>query len=117
MSKKEEVIFFRELQECMHMDRPRIVLDCSVISRADFGVMDLLLNCLEAALKRNGDVKLAAVTPNLSEVLHATGINKLFDTYRTTNDAVESFHQHSIEAILESLMPSRKTLLETESAA
>jgi anti-anti-sigma regulatory factor len=117
VSQKEEVIFFRELEKCMHMDRPRIVLDCSGILRADYAVMDLLLCCLEAALKRNGDVKLAAVTPNLSEVLHANGMIRLFDMYSTIGDAVDSFNQNSIEAILETLIPSRNTLLETESAA
>jgi hypothetical protein len=76
-----------------------------------------LLCCLEAALKRNGDVKLAAVTPNLSEVLHANGMIRLFDMYSTIGDAVDSFNQNSIEAILETLIPSRNTLLETESAA
>jgi hypothetical protein len=68
-------------------------------------------------LKRNGDVKLAAVTPNLSEVLHANGMIRLFDMYSTIGDAVDSFNQNSIEAILETLIPSRNTLLETESAA
>src|SRR5579871_2507600 len=57
-------LFFRELESCMNdVDRPCIVLDCSSLRKMDLHAIHLLLCCLEGAMKRNGDVRLAAVAP------------------------------------------------------
>jgi anti-anti-sigma regulatory factor len=44
----------------MNNDRAYIVLDCSKVGVMDRSAIYLLLCCLEEAMKRNGDVKLAA---------------------------------------------------------
>jgi len=56
-------IFFRELGSCMSVERPCIVFDCSMVREMDQYAAQLLLCCLEGAIKRNGDVRLAMVYP------------------------------------------------------
>jgi len=56
--------FLRELQTFVETERPRLVLDCSRVQQMDNATIHLLLSCLEEAMKRNGDVKLAGSTRN-----------------------------------------------------
>jgi anti-sigma B factor antagonist len=116
MSTKERRIFFREIESCMSLDRPSIVLDCSKVRRLDRSVVHLLLCCLEEAMKRNGDVKLAAMPPGAGTILEMTGINRLFDIFDTTADAVNSFNRLPVNAISEALLAERSPR-ESESAA
>jgi anti-sigma B factor antagonist len=96
LSGKQGRMFLREMQTCVELDRPRIVLDCSKVRRLDKSGVHLLLCCLEEALKRNGDVRLAALSPRSQIILEITGANRLFDIYDTTADAVKSFHQLTV---------------------
>src|SRR5665213_1764936 len=86
-------IFLREVESCMDVHRPCIVLDCSNVRQLDKSVIHLLLCCLEEAMKRNGNVKLAALPPGAGAILELTGANRLFDIYDTIADAVDSFHR------------------------
>jgi len=84
-------IFFRELGSCMNVERPRIVLDCSMAREMDQYTAHLLLCCLEGAIKRNGDVRLAMVYPAALVNLELAGIAKLLRIFDTVDEAVESF--------------------------
>ena len=59
LSVKQGRSFFREVESCLNEDRPRVVLDCSKVRQLDNAGIRVLLRCLEEAIKRNGDVKLA----------------------------------------------------------
>ncbi|MHB1936581.1 MAG: STAS domain-containing protein [Acidobacteriaceae bacterium] len=85
--------FLREMQNCMDVDRPFVVLDCSNVGNLDKSVVRLMLCCLEEAMKRNGDVKLAALPLAAEIVLEACGVDRLFDIHDTTAGAVSSFHK------------------------
>ena len=61
MSLKQGPRLFREVESCLQSDRPRVVLDCSKVTQLDSAGIHVLLRCLEAAMKRNGDVKLLAM--------------------------------------------------------
>jgi anti-anti-sigma factor len=98
-------IFFRELESCINVERPCIVLECSRLGEMDGYAVHLLLCCLEGAIKRNGDVRLAAVAPNVLLNLELAGLDRLFRIYETVDEAVESFQrraahlaQHSAKA-------------------
>lgn len=86
-------LFFRELESCMNVERPCIVLDCSQVHQMDRHALHLLLCCLEGAIKRNGDVRLAAVTPAAMLDLQHAAIDRLFRVFDTVEDAVESFER------------------------
>src|ERR1700731_3680571 len=83
--------FFRELESCLNSDRPRLVLDCSRLQHLDSAGIHVMLRCLEEAMKRNGDVKLAALPARAATTLELTGVHRLFESFDTIADAVPSF--------------------------
>jgi anti-anti-sigma regulatory factor len=90
---REERSFLRAVEHRMNMERPYLVLDCSNISQLDNSAVHLLLCCLEEAMKRNGDVKLAGIPLMTEMVPGLTGTSRLFEIFDTTADAVNSFRQ------------------------
>ncbi len=84
----------------MNIERPCVVLDCSRIREMDKSAIHMLLCCLEEAMKRDGDVKLAAVSPLARRALEATRVDRLFEIYETEAEAVSSFFQPRSEKAL-----------------
>lgn len=116
LSAKQGQIFLHEMQCAMNSDRPRIVLDFSNVPKLDKSIIYLLLCCLEEAMKRNGNIKLAALPAGAGEILDITGVNRIFDIYDTAYDAVNSFHPIPAGAIFQTPAPMRPHA-GTESAA
>jgi anti-anti-sigma regulatory factor len=90
-STKQAQAFLRQLKSSMSMKDPRVVLDCSQVRQMNAPLVYLLLCCLEETIKRNGDIKLAALPPAAMAVLNVTGVNRLFETYDTILEALNSF--------------------------
>ena len=84
--------FLGKIQDRMSDRRPGLVLDCSGLSQMDKPVLHLLLSCLEEAMKRNGDARLAAVSPSAQLMLKLIGADRLFQIFASNADAVNSFH-------------------------
>jgi anti-anti-sigma factor len=93
-------LFFQELETRMNIDRPCMVLDCSRVREMDRFAIHMLLCCLEEAMKRDGDVKLAAVSPSARETLETTRVDRLFEIYDTETEAVNSFFRPNVERTL-----------------
>lgn len=85
----------RELEDCTSADRPCIVLDCSRLCQMDRAAIRALLDCLEEAMKCNGDVRLAAVSPDARMMLELTGVDRLFQIFGTNQEAIDSFNRRS----------------------
>ena len=51
----------------------------------------MLLHCLEEALKRDGDLKLAALSPQADVILEIMRVARVFEAFRTSEEAVRSF--------------------------
>ncbi len=83
--------FLHEVESHMETDRPRVVLDCSRVRRMDRPAIHILLCCLEEAMKRSGDVRLAAIPRDAGEILQATGVYGLFQVFDSVEEAAESF--------------------------
>jgi anti-anti-sigma factor len=98
LSGKQGKSFLREVEKSLDMERPRLVLDCSQARHIDRSGVLLLLCCLEEALKRNGDMRLAGVQPEARAALERTGANRLLEMYESTADAVNSFHLPNVAA-------------------
>jgi anti-sigma B factor antagonist len=96
LNAKRGRLFFDELESCVNVDRPHLVLDCSNVQQMDSSALLLLLCCLEEAMKRNGDVKLAGIPEGARVVLGLTGLDRLFEIYDTNADAVNSFRRVSV---------------------
>ena len=93
LSVKQSRLFFLDIEPSFAADRPRLVLDCSRVRELDSAGIQVLLQCLEEAMKRNGDVKLAAIPPGVAEILELTRVDGLFETFETIREAVNSFDQ------------------------
>jgi anti-sigma B factor antagonist len=85
-----------DIDSSLKADRPRLVLDCSQVRRLDSAGVQAILYCLEEAMKRNGDVKLAAVPRAAAEILELTKVDSLFELFDTPAEAVNSFYQFPV---------------------
>lgn len=92
-SVQQKLAFIHDIAGIMNTNRPRLVLDCSRLHECNTSTIHMLLHCLEEAMKRNGDVKLAGVPAAAGIMLVSTGVARLFESYDTTEEAVASFHQ------------------------
>jgi anti-sigma B factor antagonist len=90
--------FLRGLASRMDEYRPCIVLDCSRLAAMDRSKIHLLLCCLEEALKRNGDVRLAGIPPEAKATFEITGALRLFQIFASNADAIKSFDQRAADA-------------------
>jgi anti-sigma B factor antagonist len=91
--------FLREMEPLLEPHRPRIVLDCSLISSIDGAGVEMLLHCLEEAMKRDGDLKLCAVSPELEVVLELMRVDRVFEVFATSEEAARSFSAIPVDAI------------------
>jgi anti-sigma B factor antagonist len=129
---KQARIFVKEVKPLLESDRPQIVFDLSQVKQLDAAGVDMLLHCMGEAAKRDGDVKLAALSPQSAVVLELTRTARLFEVYESSTDAVRSFssflpnvmkqfypHMHAgLEALAFPVSPARQDdSSETEAAA
>ena len=90
-ARMERAVLGRLDHHMNNLVRPAVVLDCSQVRRADKPLVHLLLACLEEALKRNGDVRLAGIRQEVWPSLQTAGVARLFRVFPTTAEAVNSF--------------------------
>jgi anti-sigma B factor antagonist len=91
VNQKHARLFFREVQPLITADRPQVVFDLSAVQQLDAAGVDMLLQCMSQIMKRDGDLKLAAVSPHAAVILELTRTDRLFEIYRSTADAIRSF--------------------------
>jgi anti-anti-sigma regulatory factor len=87
-----------ELAPLLSGDWPCLVFDFSEVRELDRSGVEMLLHSMESAMKRNGDVKLSAVPPQVGVILGLTGVDRLFQSFQNTADAIESFHRFPAQA-------------------
>ena len=83
--------FLREVQPFLNADRPQLVFDLSTVRQMDSAGVEMLLRCMDRAMQRDGDVKLAALSPQAAVVLDLSRAARLFEIYDTSTDAARSF--------------------------
>ena len=88
---RQAKLFLREVQPFLICDRPQVVFDLSQVRQLDAAGIDMLLHCMSEVMKRDGDLKLAALSPQAAAVLELTRTDRLFEIYATSTDAVRSF--------------------------
>jgi anti-sigma B factor antagonist len=91
MNLKQARKFWKEVQPFLNSDRPQVVFDMSQVRRIDAAGIDVLLQCMREAVKRDGDIKLAALSPHSAVVLELTRTGRLFEIYDNSTAAVKSF--------------------------
>ena len=58
-------------------------------------------------MKRNGDVKLAALTDSAREILELTRVDRLFEIYDSEANAVDSFFRPHFEQAMYAHVPQQ----------
>ena len=91
LNHSEAQSFLAELQPLLDSDRPRIVLDCSQIQNMDSAGIEMLLTCMGEAMKRDGDVKLASLSPAAATILELMRVDRLFEIFPSSEEATRSF--------------------------
>ena len=91
LDRNQVAAFRRGMQELLRMDQPRVVFDFCSVAHLDSAGIELLLNCLSAIVKRDGELKLAALSPQAATVLEITRVGRFFEIFPTVEDAVRSF--------------------------
>lgn len=91
MNLKQARSFLKEVEPFLYSDRPQVVFDMSQVRHIDAAGVDVLLRCMREAMKRDGDVKLASLSPQAAVVLELTRTGRLFEIYETSTQAVKSF--------------------------
>jgi anti-sigma B factor antagonist len=89
----------QEVLPSLQGDRPSLVFDFSDVREIDSAGIEMLLRCVEQAMKSNGDVKLAALTPQVEILLRMTRVDVLFEVFDRPEDAVESFDRLPVEVL------------------
>jgi anti-sigma B factor antagonist len=102
--KKKRKAFLIELKSSFDVDRPRLVINCSNLDVGDIHSIRLLLCCLEEAMKRKGDVKLAEVPHSTRALLESAGVGRLFEMFETEVDAVRSFQRRVFGSTAQALV-------------
>ena len=99
MNLKQARSFFKEVQPFLNSDRPQVVFDMSQVRHIDAAGVDVMLKCMRTIIRRDGDLKLAALSPQAAVVLELTRTGRLFEIYDTSTAAVKSFSSFLPNAI------------------
>jgi hypothetical protein len=59
----------------------------------------MMLHCLEEAMKRDGDLKLCAVSAELEVMLELMRVDRVFEVFATSEEAARSFSAIPADAI------------------
>jgi anti-sigma B factor antagonist len=72
----------------------RIVLNLAWIGHMDSSGLGTLVASFISASNRGAEIKFACVSPEVRRVLTSTNVNRLFEVYDSTEEAIKSFHPH-----------------------
>ena len=79
--------------------------------------VEMLLLCMDEAMKRDGDVKLAAVAPGSAVILELMKVDRLFEVFDSADEAVRSFHSFSLHEIPQQQQPWIENIGDLEAAS
>jgi anti-anti-sigma factor len=91
MNQSEARKFLHDVQPLLNGDRPQLVFDLSQVRQLDVAGIEVLLQCMSQAMKRDGDLKLASLSDHAAIVLELTRTDRLFEIYETSTDAARSY--------------------------
>ena len=74
-------------------DNPKVLLDFSNVDHLSSAALGMLINANNRIKQKNGQLRLAAIKPQIFEVFVITKLNKLFKILPTREEAMASFNQ------------------------
>ena len=73
--------------------RPQVLLDFDNVDHLSSAALGMLINVNQKIKQQSGELRLAAIKPQIYEVFVITKLNKLFKIFPTRADALASFSQ------------------------
>ena len=80
-----------KLHELIHNGTRSVVVDLKDVDGMHSSGLGILIGGLSALRKSGGDLRLSSVTEKIDEVLRLTNLDRVFDIYSTTDEAVASY--------------------------
>src|SRR3974377_572226 len=99
--------FLQEVQPFLEADRPQLVFDLSQVQQLHAAGVEMLFYCMSEAHKRDGDLKLASLSPQAAVMLELTRTERLFEIYESSIDEVRSFSGFLPNAMRQQLLHKR----------
>jgi anti-sigma B factor antagonist len=88
----DELDAFQEsIQKLLRGGHSQIVVDLNAVDYLDSNGIDVLLHCLAQAVRADGELKLAALSPASETILAITRASRFFEIFPTVEGAVASF--------------------------
>lgn len=87
----DEASALRDLVKGLLTDNKQIVLNLGEVTYIDSGGLGMLVGLYTSAHKAGGDVKLAALTKRVGDLLQVTKLLTVFEVFDTVEQAVGSF--------------------------
>ncbi len=81
----------KNLQQLWESGRKELVLDLENVDYLSSAGLRVMVSTLKAVKRNGGNLKLAAPSARVSEVLQLAGLSAIFEIYPTQVDAVGSF--------------------------
>jgi anti-anti-sigma factor len=91
MNQREAQKFFADVRPLLNADRPQLVFDLSQVRQLDVAGIEVLMQCMSMAMRKDGDLKLASLSDHAAIVLELTRTDRLFEIYDTSTDAARSY--------------------------
>jgi anti-anti-sigma factor len=80
-----------ELKKLVDSDKTQIVLDLKDVEYMSSAGLRAMVSTLKAVKRVNGDLRLAAPSPRVEEVLRLAGLTSIFSVHPSREAAVASF--------------------------
>ncbi len=80
-----------KLHELIETGTRSVVIDLKDVDWMNSSGLGILIGGLSAIRKSGGDLRLASVTEKIEEVLRITKLDRVFDVYGSTDEAVSSY--------------------------
>ncbi len=90
--------FRQSMQSVIDSDQPQVVLDMSEVTYLGSPGIENLLHCLSVVVRRDGELKLAALSPQAASLLSLTRVDRFFEVFPTVEEAITSFDSFTAES-------------------
>jgi anti-anti-sigma factor len=81
----------RVVRESLAVDKPRFVFNLKGVEYINSSGLGSMISFLKRAREKKGDVKLASVKSHVLDMLRQTQMDKLFEIYDTSEEALKKF--------------------------
>ena len=86
-----DVLLREEITKLLAEDKKKLVLDLGEVSYMDSAGVGELVSVYTSVKNRGGELKLAALTKKIKDLLSITQLMTIFDTYEAPEEAIASF--------------------------